>query len=158
MLFGEVLPLWLRSYKSAEGSNSRRCIYTVLVTFWGFLSQVLDPDGSCRRAVTRIQTLCSALHLPLPKDDTAAYCIARARLPIRVLLRVSRGIIERLTSRPLEGRRLVVMDGTSLTLPDSPKNAAAYGYAPGQKPGCGFPLMSLLGLFDLATGTWLGGD
>lgn len=155
VLFGEVLPLWLRSYQCAEGPNSRRCIYTVLVTFWGFLSQVLDPDGSCRRAVTRIQTLCSALHLPLPKDDTAAYCIARARLPIRVLVRVSRGIIERLTRRPREGRRLVVMDGTSLTLPDSPKNAAAYGYAPGQKPGCGFPVMSLLGLFDLATGTWL---
>ncbi len=85
-LFGKVLPLWLRSYKSGADPNSRHCIYTVLVTFWGFLSQVLDPDGSCRRAVTRIQTLCSALHLPLPKDDTVAYCIARARLPIRVVL------------------------------------------------------------------------
>ena len=155
VLFGEVLPLWLRSYQSAEGSNSRRCSYTVLVTFWGFLSQVLDPDGSCRRAVTRIQTLCSALHLPLPKDDTAAYCIARARLPIRVLVRVSRGIIGRLTGGSPGGRRLVVMDGTSITLPERPKNAAAYSYAPGQRPGCGFPVMSLLGLFDLASGTWL---
>ena len=152
MLFGEVLPLWLRSYQSAEGANSRRCIYTVLVTFWGFLSQVLDPDGSCRRAVTRIRTLRSVLHLPLPRDDTAADCIARARRPMRVLVRVARGMIERLTGRSPEGRRLVVMDGTRVTLPDRPKNAAANSYAPGQKPGCGFPVMALLGLFDLTTG------
>jgi len=103
-------------------------------TFWGFLSQVLEPAGSCRRAVTRIQTLCRARHLPLPKNDPAAYGIARARLPLRVLVRVSRGIIERLTSRPLEGRRWFVMEGTSLTLPDSPKNAAASAYAPGKNP------------------------
>ena len=71
-LFEDVLPSWLATFKSARGSNSRRCIYTTLVSFWAFLSQVLDPDGSCRRAVTRVQTLCSALGLALPDEDTDA--------------------------------------------------------------------------------------
>ena len=71
-LFEGVLPSWLATFKTARGSNSRHCIYTTLVTFWAFLAQVLDPDGSCRRAVTRVQILCSALGLALPNEDTGA--------------------------------------------------------------------------------------
>lgn len=154
-LFAGVLPPWLATFKAARGRNSRHCTYTTLVTFWAFLSQVLDADGSCRRAVTRVQTLCSALGLALPKEDTGAYCVARTRLPMRVLLKLFYGIVARLTAGPRNGRRIVVMDGTSIRLPDSPENAAAYASTPGSKPGCGFPLMQVLGLFDLATGTWL---
>ena len=154
-LFGGILPDWLRNYKTGGGTNSRHSTYTVLVTFWAFLSQILDPDGCCRRAVTRVQTLCSALRLRVPGSDTAAYCTARARLPIRVLLRVFHSVASRLTCGPRTGRRMLVMDGTSITLADSPRNAAAYRCASGQKPGCGFPLMALLGLFDLATGALL---
>ena len=75
-LFGAVLPPWLASYKATQGSNSRHRIYTPQVTFWAFLAQTLDADGSCRRAVTRVQTLCSALGSPLPDGDTGAYCTA----------------------------------------------------------------------------------
>ena len=156
VLFGGVLPDFLRTYKTESGENSRRATFSVMVTFWAFLSQVLDRDGCCRRAVIRVQTLCSALGLGVPSDDTAAYCTARKRLPIRLLLRVFSFIAGRLVSGPRTGRRIVVMDGTSITLPDSPRNAAAYPYAPGQKPGCGTPIMPLLGLFDLASGALIG--
>lgn len=154
-LFEGVLPSWLASYKSAQGSNSRHRIYTPLVTFWAFLSQTLDADGSCRRAVTRVQTLCSALRLPLPDGDTGAYCAARARLPMRLLLRLHSHVTGRLGGMPREGRRVLVMDGTSIRMPDSKENAAVYAQAPQQKPGCGFPLMPLLGLFDLRDGAWI---
>ena len=154
-LFEDVLPSWLATFKTTRGTNSRHSIYTPLVTFWAFLSQVLDADGSCRRAVARVQTPCSALGLALPKEDTGAYCIARARLPMRVLLKVFYFMVERLAALPREGRRIVVIDGTSIRMPDSAENAAPYSYTPSQKPGCGFPLMQLLGLFDLATGAWL---
>jgi hypothetical protein len=87
-LFEPVLPSWLVTFKTSRGPNSRHGIYTTLVAFWAFLSQVLDADGSCRRAVTRVQTLCCALKLRLPDEDTGAYCTARARLPIRVLIKV----------------------------------------------------------------------
>lgn len=53
-LFENVLPLWLATFKASRGTNSRHCIYTTLVTFWAFLSQVLDPDGSCRHDFTII--------------------------------------------------------------------------------------------------------
>lgn len=154
-LFEGMLPSWLAGYKTGRGANSRHCIYTPLVTFWAFLSQVLDADGNCRRAVTRVQTLCSALGLPMPDEDTGAYCVARARLPVQLLLKVLGFIVERLTALPREGRRVLVMDGTSIRMPDTPQNASAYSYGPQQKPGCGFPLMPLLGLFELGTGAWL---
>jgi hypothetical protein len=87
-LFEDLLPPWLTSYKRDEGANSRHRIYSPLVTFWAFLCQTLDADGSFRRAVTRVQTLCSALKLPLPHEDMGAYCTARERLPIRLLPRL----------------------------------------------------------------------
>ena len=154
-LFGGMIPSWLASFKAANGANSRARIYTPLVTFWAFLSQVLDPDGCCRRAVTRVQTLCSALRLPLPGEDTGAYCTARTRLPIRLLYQLFWSTVEHLGRRSRAGRRIVVMDGTSVRLPDTAKNAAAYSYTPRQPPGCGFPLLQLLALFDLHTGAWL---
>jgi hypothetical protein len=155
-LFEDVLPPWLSSYKAVQGANSRRRIYTPLVTFWAFLAQTLDADGSCRRAVTRVQTLCSALGLELPDEDTGAYCTARARLPMRLLLNLHAHVVERLGTCSLSaGRRVLVMDGTSIRMPDSAENAAVYSHAPQQKPGCGFPLMPVLGLFDLSGGTWI---
>ncbi len=154
-LFEDLLPPWLTSYKRDEGANSRHRIYSPLVTFWAFLSQTLDADGSCRRAVTRVQTLCSALKLPLPDEDTGAYCTARARLPIKLLLRLHSHIAGKLGELPREGRRVLVMDGTAIRMSDSKANAAVYKQAPQQKPGCGFPLMPLLGLFDLHGGNWV---
>lgn len=152
-----MLPAWLSCYKAAQGANSRHRIYKQLVTFWAFLSQILDADGSCRRAVTRVQTLCSALGLELPDEDTGAYCTARARLPMKLLLRFHSQITGKLGGAlPHDGRRVLVMDGTSIRMPDSKANASLYMQAPQQTPGCGFPLMPVQGLFDLSSGTWIG--
>jgi len=38
----------------AEGIGFRQCLFTPLVTLWTFLTQVLDPDGSCRNAVAKL--------------------------------------------------------------------------------------------------------
>jgi hypothetical protein len=51
--------------------------------------------------------------------------------------------------------RVKVVDGTSTTLPDTVKNQRAYPQPGGQKPGCGFPLVKLVGVFSLATGVLL---
>jgi len=47
------------------------------------------------------------------------------------------------------------VDATTLSLPDTPANQAAYPQPSFQKPGCGFPLLRLLGLFCLATGMFV---
>ena len=58
-LLGHGLPLWLRHFKQSAGANSRKRTFTPVLTFWTFLSQVLDPGGSCRRALSRVQALCA---------------------------------------------------------------------------------------------------
>ncbi len=155
-LLGGLLPDALVNFKAEQGDNSRKRIYTVMVTFWAFLSQVLDADGCCVRAVSRVQALFSLRKLPAPDEDTGAYCRARARLPIRLLIKAARFLADKLCPAIAhEGGRLLVMDGTDVTLPDSKLNRAQYAYPSGQKKGCGFPLMKLVGLFDLRSGAWL---
>jgi hypothetical protein len=157
-LLGHGLPDWLRYFKKPSGANSRKRTFTPVLTFWTFLSQVLDPGGSCRRALSRVQALCALKGLAPISDSTTAYCNARGRLCARMLIRVLRHVTAAVQAAAgdfgAEGR-LLVMDGTVLTLPDSAANRAVYSYASGQKPGCGFPQMHLLGLFDLRSGAWL---
>jgi hypothetical protein len=158
-LLGHALPSWLRVFKSSSGANSRKRMFTVAVTFWTFLLQVLDADGSCRSALAHVHALCAAKNKPSLSDSTAAYCKARRRLPARLLIGVLRHITEAVVRTAGQfdatGGRLLVMDGTAITLQDSDANRAVYHYASGQKPGCGFPQMHLLGLFDLRSGAWL---
>ena len=106
------------------------------------------------------QSLCAAKGLAGVSEDTSAYCKARQRLPDRLLFAVFKHLTKAVARAAGDfggssSGRLLVMDGTTVTLPDSDANRAVYSYAPGQKPGCGFPLMFLLGLFDLRTGAAL---
>jgi hypothetical protein len=43
------------------------------------------------------------------------------------------------------------VDGTTVSMPDTPENQAAYPQAKTQKPGVGFPIMRIVGLLSLAT-------
>ena len=125
------------------------------MTFWAFLGQVLDPASSCRKAVARVQTLFALRNLQRCSGHTGAYCEARLRLPVRWLM----SILEHVTTRLTQGHggqgRLLVVDGTTVTLPDTPALQKRYPQLKTQQPGCGFPLMKLLGLFDLRSGAWL---
>jgi hypothetical protein len=51
--------------------------------------------------------------------------------------------------------RVKVIDGTGVSMPDTPKNQRAYPQSAEQKPGCGFPWMKLVGVFSLGTGVLL---
>jgi len=155
VLFGHFIGAKLLDFKTFNGVNSRCRIFSVPVTFWAFLGQVLDSGSSCRKAVCRVQTLFSLQSLPPPAEDTSAYCSARRRLPVRWLCRLNEAITSRLSA--VDGRRgrLLVVDGTSTTLCDTPSLQSKYPQPSSQKPGCGFPLINILGLFDLRSGAWL---
>jgi hypothetical protein len=56
----------------------------------------------------------------------------------------------------MDGARVKVLDGTAVSMDDTPKNAAEYAYGTGQAPGCGFPLLHMVGMFSLSNGAWLG--
>ena len=48
--------------------------------------------------------------------------------------------------------RVFVADGSAVTAPDTPANQKAYPQQSVQKPGCGFPIIRLVALLNLATG------
>src|SRR6516164_11716273 len=71
---------------AAEGVTYNRSIYTPFVTLCTFLSQVLDPDHSCRAAVARV-IVWLAIHDRKPcSEQTGTYCDARLRLPLEVVV------------------------------------------------------------------------
>ncbi len=131
-------------------------LYTPLVTLGMFLSQVLDPVGSCRAAVAGLLARL-ATGRPSCSANTGAYCKARQRLPepgLRTLTRrTGASLSERALTRWLwKGRRVRIADGTTVTMPDTPENQKEYPQPDGQKPGLGFPMIRLVVLFCLATG------
>jgi hypothetical protein len=155
-LFGPLLPPELLS-QTAEGANSRQRVFSVRRTFFGFLYQVLNPDCPCREIVRQIQAL-FALHGGGPVDSgSSAYCQARARMPWDILprLRCAAAAQVQKASQLWRGLSVKVIDGTSTSLPDTGKNQRAYPQTGSQKPGCGFPLLKLVGVFCLSTGALL---
>ena len=53
------------------------------------------------------------------------------------------------------GRRVLVVDGTSVTAPDTHDNQQEWPQPGSQKPGCGWPLINLAGIFCLSSGALL---
>src|SRR6266536_2813378 len=152
-LLGPWLPPGLLS-QNDQGPNSRDRIYSVRRTFFGFLYQVLKPDCPCREIVRQVQALFGLHGQSLVDEGTSAYCQARKRLPLDTLqrLRVALAAAAEKTAQLWHGLRVILIDGTTTSLPDTPKNQRAYPQPGGQKPGCGFPLLKLVGLFSLGTG------
>ena len=134
-------------------------VYTPAVTLWAFLSQMLygDEQRSCLAAVARVAVLWAALGKQVCASNSGAYCRARAKLTEGVLDRLAREVAERCEqSLPDDwrwcGRRVLIGDGATISLPDTEANQANYPQPPAQKPGLGFPLVRLVVLFSLATG------
>ena len=75
----------IREALDEHGVRYRDRVYSPVTTTWGFLSQVLSDDHSCRDAVTRIIAHRAANGLGACSPNTASYCTARGRLPTGVL-------------------------------------------------------------------------
>jgi len=137
-----------------EGANSRERVYSIRRTLFGFLYQVLKPDCSCREVVRQIQARCLLQNQAGVQAGTSAYCQARKRLPRPVLQRLRTALAaagEKSAGR-WHGLRPKVIDATTIGLPDTPANQRAYPQSRSQQPGCGFPLLKLVGIFCLGTG------
>jgi hypothetical protein len=160
---GRVCAPWVpaRLLKPAEsGDHSRQRFFPQGLTFWAFLSQVLSPESPCRETVRKVQAWYAARRLPRPGSGTAAYCNARSRLSHATLLGIHRYTADesqrRVASEQLWcGRRVKVVDGTGVSMPDTPQNQRAFPQPSNQKKGCGFPVAKLVGCFCLASGALL---
>jgi hypothetical protein len=55
----------------------------------------------------------------------------------------------------LQNRRVIVVDGTGLSMPDTAENQAVWPQSATQKPGCGFPSARVCACFSLESGSLL---
>jgi hypothetical protein len=125
-----------------------------------FMAQALSADGSCRQAVDDAAVKRLVAGLPRNSSNTAAYCKARARLPqtlistlaLRTATLVADGVVD---AWLWQGRRVLLADGTTLTLADTEENQAAYPQSASQGAGLGFPKLRLVALLCLASGALL---
>jgi hypothetical protein len=155
-LFGSWIPHFRLAQQEA-GPHSRQRDWPLRLVFWTFLWQVAQAGTACREAIRQAQCLCRLRGHTVPADEDSPYCQARGKLPLDRLDEIQRAVIdgaeEAIAAKDLWCElRVKVVDASTLTLEDTPKNQAAYPQPRSQKPGCGFPIMRLIGLFSLATG------
>jgi len=146
-------------HPTSSGALSRRRIYSKGNTFWAFLSQVLDADGGCKEVVRKLQAVVVLKSSQLLSSSTAAYCKARQKLDEgelkNILKHTSEHVKNAADSKRLNGRRVIVTDGTGCSMPDTEKNQEAWPQYTSQKPGCGFPSATICACFNLHNGVLL---
>lgn len=136
------------------GHAWRQRTLTPAVTLWLFMLQVLN--GNCAISALR--------HVSGLATAASSYCTARARLPVELFTRLfdcvcnaANLLRQQWDAGPcgatlLQGRRVLLADATTFSTPDTPALRDQFGYPPGQRQGCGFPVGRLLGVIDAISG------
>lgn len=157
-VFEKFIPRGLLK-KEASGAMSRSRLFSKENTFWAFFSQVLDADGGCMEVIRKLQSYASIKGIKVPSSSTASYCTARKKLSQQMLADILAHTAERLEQIPetgiLNNRRVIVVDGTGVSMPDTPDNQEVWPQTSSQKPGCGFPTARICACFSLQTGALL---
>jgi hypothetical protein len=101
-------------------------------------------------------------HLADCSVSAGAYCRARQRLPLAAVQKILRLITDSLRSNHAHpdhpdagrwrGHRTFLTDATGTLAPDVPALRRTFGQPPGQQIGCGYPVPTVLGLFDAFSG------
>jgi hypothetical protein len=146
----------------ATPAKGRDRVYTLNRTFWCFLWQILTPGTSCREVVRQLQALFMLQGGTRVSEEDGAYCQARQRLPKTVLEEAlsatAKAAQKAAPAQPsgfLQDRPRKVIDGTTVSMPDSEKNREAYPKTQATHDGIGFPMMRVVALFCLTSGAIL---
>ena len=140
--------------------DHREPLFPPTQTLSMFMAQAMSADRSCQRAVNELAI--KQLHAGLKpcSTHTGGYCRARNRLPVEMvasLVRSTGNLISDSSARAglWMGRPVRLVDGTTVAMPDTSENQAAYPQSRGQKPGLGFPICRLVGIVCLSSGAVL---
>ena len=138
----------------------RERLYPPTVTLSMFMRQALQADGSCQKAVNGRAAQRAADGLSPCSVRTGGYCRARQRLPLEMVSALARqtGCLLSQKARASwlwRGRAVKLVDGTALSMPDTPQNQAVYPQPSSQASGVGFALARLVMVICLATGAAL---
>lgn len=143
-LLGEIIPLAeLEGWVRAEVGTYRERHYGPLRTLMLFIEQVMSADHSCQDAVARGVSQQVGLDQVAGSLNTGPYCKARQRLPLGLVQRLSRAVAQRLSARQAEhwkwrGREVKLVDGTTVSMPDTADNQKHFPRTKGQKKGSVF--------------------
>ena len=158
LILGQVLSTkWIAEVVIQEVGKTTDRIFEPLVTLALFLGQVFSDDQTCNAAVARLLAWRIGRGLPECSPDSGGYCKARRRLPDSLLPRLVRESADRLQSQEsadwlLHDRPVIIVDGSTLSMPDTKANQKAFPQHANQKRGCGFPIARIVVLLSLATG------
>ena len=159
--FSEVLPadVVIAALRSI-GLRYYESLYNPVTVLWLFLSQVIHANPTLAVTVESFLAWRLGQGLPPCSTDTGAYAKARLRLPEALLQTLTRHTgREADRAAPGEwrwrGRVVKLFDGSSVSMPDTPENQAAYPQTSQQTAGVGFPLARIGVLFSLSAGTAL---
>jgi len=135
----------------------RERVYPPLTTLGLFIGQALSTDGACQDAVARHLSERTARGAAQCSLSSGPYCKARSRLPLSLIERLAVSVGERLehmtcTNWKWRGRSVKLLDGTTVSMPDTQTNQAAYPQSGQQRPGLGFPIAMLVALISLSSG------
>src|SRR3974377_1360255 len=138
LLFAVWIPHW-RLAQQEEGAHSRNRRWNLHLVFWTFLWQVAQAGASCREAIRQAQALCQNAGAPAPPDADGPACRAVFSLPRDRLQQMHEGLCaqahEAVSTKDLWcGHHVRVVDGSSVTAPDTPANQKDYPQQSVQKP------------------------
>ena len=159
--FSDVLPAGVIA--SALKELSIRCydsLYSPVTTLWLFLSQVIHANPTLATTVENFLAWRLGQGMAPCSTDTGAYAPARQRLPEGLLAKLTRHAGNAADQAALSpwrwlGRTVKSFDGSTVSMPDTAENQAAYPQSRTQAPGVGFPLARIGVLFSLSVGTVL---
>jgi hypothetical protein len=160
-MLGEVIPAkLLEQWIGEEVGRFRDRIYSPFVTLTLFIEQVLSADQSCADAVARALSARVALGQASCSLNSGPYCKARERLPVSLIERVAREVGARLTAQQpsvwrWRGREVKLVDGTTVSMPDTRKNQNEFPQHREQRSGLGFPLARVVAIVSLSCGAVL---
>lgn len=125
-----------------------------------FLAQAMNSDRSCQKAVNDAAIKRLVYGMNPHSTATGAYCRARKRLPIEMVSTLTQQVGQLIDQRVPDdwrwrGRRVRLIDGTSVSMPDTAANQLAFPQQGAQKPGLGFPICRIVGVMCLSSGAVL---
>ena len=142
-----------------SGAQSRRRLFSKENTFWGFFTQILNADSGCSEVVRKFHAFAASRSMDRPSSSTSGYCQARQRFEESdlesILAHTTQQLAQRDTGKSLQDRRVIVADGTGLSMPDTAENQQVWPQTKQQDPGCGFPQAYMCACFNLQTGALL---
>lgn len=114
-----------------------------------FLTQAIDKDSSCQNIVNS-KAINTTKNVAI---TTGRYCKARKRLPLNVVINLTKYISKKSAKQvpnkwKFQGRDVYLVDGTTFTMPDTKENQEKYPQQNSLKKGLGFPICRAVGIIS----------